>query len=117
VSDVLEKNDATQTANGLLPLLKEYTNRLRSIREESQTLEEAIAHGKGVNAKKELDNLRFEFYRLVPAANDLARQGSQLVEHAKLDTVTKVELSLRVAEFEGALNRTRSRLLDNAVAK
>jgi hypothetical protein len=50
-----------------------------------------------------MKNLEEEFQNLKPALSDLARQASQYVEHGDLDAATRIELRLRLAEFESAL--------------
>jgi hypothetical protein len=44
------------------------------------------------------------YFSIHPAFLDLARTASSYIEHGKIDSVTRLELALRLAEFEGALS-------------
>ena len=97
-------------AAGLVPLLKEYTQRLQEISTNARKMQRRYARARlgtqraaqarrtGLNApaptkeqqlaaqdtQADFDSLRFAFNRLLPSGNDLSRQASQLIEHGKL---------------------------------
>lgn len=133
--------DPQAVAAGLVPLLREYAQRLVEIGTTARRIQRL--HGKARLGKQQLaaeakrvglaapkrghtqleeqelaaqraqadfDSLRFAFHRLLPSSTDLSRQASQLVEHGKLEPVTRIELSLRLADFEAALRRAQQRI-------
>lgn len=132
--------DPQTVAAGLVPLLKEYAQKLVEIGADARQLQqlygearldkqqlavEARSHGLAApkqdarlekqqlaaqRAQADFENLRFAFNRLLPSGTDLARQASQLVEHGKLEPVTRIELALRLADFESALRQTQQRI-------
>jgi hypothetical protein len=130
--------DPQTVASGLVPLLKEYAQRLAEIGTSARRLQriyakaqidvqqaiEARRRGHNVptldtqiekqqpaqRAKADFENLRFTFNRLLPSTTDLSRQASQLVEHGKLEPVTRLELALRLADFESALRQAQQRI-------
>ncbi|MGF1580356.1 MAG: hypothetical protein ACFCD0_13420 [Gemmataceae bacterium] len=63
----------------LIELLQEYTEKFRNV-----TADEAVS--------------------MRGPATELARYTSQLIEHAELEMLAKLELRLRLAEFENATN-------------
>lgn len=92
----------------VIPLLKEYLEKFRSISDEAQRIREGAAE-QGIDVeKKRLMRLNHEFLqqlfsRIRPAATQLAREVSQKIEHGNLDELDRVELMLRLAEFEAIL--------------
>ena len=114
-----EEHDLARSAARLSALLKEYTKKLRDlsaqVREVQNRYTQALEdHGAAphllARAKSDFDAIRFGYQRLSSAANDLARQASQMVEHGKLEIITRLELSLRAAEFEAALREAQQRV-------
>jgi hypothetical protein len=99
----------TDLATGLIPLLKEYSAKvaaviaelrqisLRAIRTDSR-MDEGRARQYRLSR---IQQLREQFQRLRPAANDLIRRASQLVEYGNVAEPVNIELRLRLAEFEG----------------
>lgn len=96
-------------AEGLIPLLKEFTQKLGNIGKEAQELMMQLATRGGffghstdlVALRQRL--LRDSFKQLRPAATQLAQHVSQLVEHGGLEDLTRLELRLRLAEYEATL--------------
>jgi hypothetical protein len=86
----------------VIPLLKEYHEKLAIMRTEAGRIKEDRRRGdvKGIMDSYEL---RDRFSSLKPAAVSLARHVSQRLEHGDLDEMDKLELTLRLAEFEHAL--------------
>src|SRR6266851_4028419 len=66
----------------LIALLNEYTDKLNRLGDDGQP------------ARREILN------RLSPVAQQLARFASQKIEHEGLDELMRLELQLRLAEFE-----------------
>jgi hypothetical protein len=109
-----DQESAQDLATKLLPLLKEYRKKLRLQSKQGRVLQgqssEAKFKGqKGAPASVQFDyeSLRWRHLRLATPAQDLIRQASQLVQHGKLNTATRMELSLRLAEFEAALQEAQ----------
>jgi hypothetical protein len=117
MSPTEQKNDAQTIAVGLLPLLKEYTKKLRKLSAQGRQIQAIFADPVGstvgpgpaaaVRFRHDFQRLHNGFYRLLTPATDLARQVSQLVAHGRVETVTLLELSLRLAEFENALREAQ----------
>jgi hypothetical protein len=88
-------------------LMKEYTEKLRQI--------SASAHGlrgawethrrsdQGGDVRAAHDSLSSLYRKLSSPAGDLARAVSQMIEHGDLEDLSRLELRLRLAEFEHAL--------------
>jgi hypothetical protein len=97
-----------QYAARVIPLLKEYLEKFRSISEEAQKIRESAAEKSIDKEKKRIlrlnhDLLQQLFTRINPPATQLAREVSQKIEHGNLDELDRVELMLRLAEFEASL--------------
>ncbi len=112
-----EEHEIVRTAARISALLKEYTKKLREmssqLREVQSLRSEAMKLRRPDEARRaegDYQTMRFGYLRLLTAANDLARQASQMVEHAKLETVARLELALRTAEFEAALHEAQQRV-------
>ncbi len=91
----------------LIPLLKEYTRKFKSIARTAHSYWEE-ANTRSADAKRkvfraEYKALRDLVQRLKPPATTLASHASQLLVHASLEVLNRIELSLRLAEFEGAI--------------
>lgn len=117
MSMVEEQNEAQRMASRLTPLLKEYTEKLRELSGELRTIQKSydmqqVSPKAFTRLRLDFDAKRFSYNRLSPAANDLIRQASQLVEHGKVETVTRLELALRLAEFEVAFREAQQRITD-----
>jgi hypothetical protein len=110
------EHDAQEVAERLSPLIKEYTQKILALNGKLQVTQheqfkivDRSPAAKQLTAQ-EFNMWRFSFLRLQTAVNDLIRQTSQFVEHGKLKLSTKLELSLRLAELEGAMHEAQNRL-------
>ena len=97
-----------QYAARVTPLLKEYLEKFRSIAEEAKRSREEITKVEFNAEQKRLVRLNYEaltqlYQRIRPPATELAREVSQRIEHGRLDELDRVELMLRLAEFEASL--------------
>lgn len=113
------ENELQEVGLRLAPLLKEYAEKVLQLSDAIRTLQDNhsdLKNGPKVpvageaKIRLEFGNLEFRAKRLVTPAEDLCRHVSQFVEHGKLDLPTRLELSLRLAELEGALHALRRRL-------
>jgi hypothetical protein len=104
-------------ADTVLALMKEYEQKLRTL---VHRFREIQGDRKSVNptkSREEADRalrLQIEYEevgatvrRLVHPMEDLARHASALSEHGRVDRVTRLELRLRSAEIETAIERAR----------
>ena len=89
-------------------LFREYGARLDSIRADLENLRE-----RHQNEEIELAYVREQivlelsaYERLNPALVNFARRVSQQLEHGDVDEVTNLELQLRLADFEGNIEKT-----------
>lgn len=91
-----------------IALLKEYREKFESVSNQLFAIQEAGTDEKLDSDKRHI--LRFKHSSLAqlnnsirPAATQLAREVSQRIEHGDLDELDRVELRLRLAEFEHSL--------------
>ncbi len=115
MSETVAKPRPDSYGRRAVPLLKEYSQRLqelgRAIRQARNDLEaERTGTARWNSLQSEFFSLKQLFLRLKPAAVKLAQNVSQHVEHAKMNDLTRLELSLRLAEFEHALLGTEQLL-------
>ena len=119
IADAVESGETTprdgvpkQFAKKVKALLIEYTEKFNRARREILELRREVGElGKGSikrdprieNWTKEIKDLELLAVSLSSAGAKLARHVSQYVEHGKLDDLTKLELTLRLVEFEGAM--------------
>ena len=82
--------------DSLMALLTEYTEKLNSI---------ADIAALGTMRRMDRETL---FQKLIPPAQELARFASQQIEFKGLDELRRLELRLRLAEFEAALRSAKS---------
>lgn len=97
-----------QFAARAIPLLKEYLEKFRAIAEEAKSIREVITKAKFNAEEKQLVHLNYDvltqlYQRIRPPATQLAREVSQKIEHGNLEELDRVELMLRLAEFEASL--------------
>lgn len=89
-------------------LLKEYGQKLNDLLREARRVQKEIDANSGffgsgpVSLRKELDLVKDLFARLQWASEKLIRQVSARIEHGRLSDLSRVELSLRLGEFEHA---------------
>jgi hypothetical protein len=104
-------------AEAVAELMKEYDQKLRNFLGRFRTIE---SERKQLCVKKdresadriaelvqEREEIIDSVHRLLFPAEELARHASAIAEHARVDRVTQLELRLRAAEFETAIERTR----------
>lgn len=95
----------------VMELLQEYQKKLiDSIKSANEFQVLAKSHrGADVDAQNAARNqlivLKKWFIKIRPPATDLARHASTMIEGVKLKRLTNLELRLRLAEFEAALER------------
>jgi len=104
MSTVVEVPEATEAAKQLVQLSKEYTQKLKDLKESAYSipLKGVDVKSNGPRALRVKDVKSYLQY-LRPAAEQLARQASQLVQHGAINDTTRLELRLRLAELEHAL--------------
>jgi hypothetical protein len=86
----------------VIPLLKEYTEKLNGIKMEANKLRRPTSTGVSLDHRV-WNDLQTKLQALTPPAKSLAQHVSQKLEHGALDEVDRLELWLRLAEFEHAL--------------
>ena len=94
----VEKQKSVDSST-LITLLNEYTKKLTMY---SSQLKPPF------NSRSEFS--KSSYLKLLSAATKLASYTSQLIEHASLDDITRYELTLRLAEFEIALDEFEGQL-------
>lgn len=97
-----------QFVKRVIPLLKEYREKFDGIADKAQEIRQVVAKERLDNENKRLLKLKYDILtqfqrRISPPATELAREVSQRIEHGELDELDRVELMLRLAEFEHAL--------------
>ena len=102
-----------QFADAIIPLLKEFGDKVKSLGEAADGLHTKFASnhlfwvGSGNKLlDQRLHLLREDWKHLKPPIVKLAQHASQQLEHGGLDDVTQLELMLRLAEFESAIRST-----------
>ena len=88
-------------AEKLTGLLKEYTAKLQQMRERAFAYQ--LDRRKGIPRDYEVQAWQMERIRLADPLGELARHTSQIIEHAGIDETTRVELRIRLAELELAM--------------
>ena len=94
---------ATEAAQRLLPLLKEYAAKVAALSERgSVVLEQLVPNSREVYHPSALEAGRLICLHetLEKPVTDLAREASGLVEHAALEHYLRAELKLRLDELE-----------------
>lgn len=91
-----------------VPLLREYHQKLVGLKEQLRSLKEAAQASKYADdtvriVVAEYRALQQLFKRTRPAAQDLARQVSGMIDQGKVTPLERAELKLRLAEFESIL--------------
>lgn len=92
----------TEHAEKLLPLLKEYADKLRHLVERSADLTVQMSQGTATSGPLAPEAVRLicMFDTLVNPVTDLCRTASGLLEHAALESSLWAELKLRLDETE-----------------
>lgn len=96
-------------ATTALPLLREYSEKMESIRQQLRVLKELevkMAYAKDTEhiIVAELNVIDQFLKRFKPAALDLSRQVSGMIDQGQVTPLERVEMKLRLAEFESLLN-------------
>jgi hypothetical protein len=107
MSSVDTSPEAKTFAKTIIPLMKEYTkvfsdsvNRAYQIIEKVSIDEDRRKHD---ILEAECDRIGILLKTLSPPMKELASQVSQQIEHGKLDPLLRLELRLRLAELESAI--------------
>jgi len=105
------KDVGEQFVRAAVPLMKEYTEKLEKIVKEAESLQQAFTKTppKGEHqtrrAQEQLSRIEERASRLSSAVDELNRRVSQMIEQGQLDSeLQRVELKLRLAELENAMN-------------
>ena len=100
-------------AKTVIPLMKEFGNKLNLLADHALELRQSF-DAADTSDKRPLLFLQRKyainwqrFDALEPAVMNLARNVSQMIEHGDLDDLTRLELQLRLAEFEDSIRSTR----------
>jgi hypothetical protein len=94
---------AERQAATLISLLKEYTDKLNQLRARARAFMTPSALAKLDAKSVELERISFqdEHLRLIPALDQLMRESARMIEHGVIDDITRLEMEVRLAEFEG----------------
>ncbi|AWM39206.1 hypothetical protein GobsT_25010 [Gemmata obscuriglobus] len=92
----------------VVPLLREYQQKMSSIHTQLRDLKEAATkslYGKETQrvVAAEFQAVKVFLDRFRPAARGLAQQVSGMIDQGRLTPLERAELQLRLAEFESAL--------------
>lgn len=98
--------DIGQFVTRVLPLLREYNDYLNKFRAESRELNSFNPKKPREFEHDEHMMLQQRFERMRPVLVKLAHSVSQFIEHANMPPSIRLELELRLAEFEGNLEAT-----------
>lgn len=103
------KDAGGQFVRAVVPLMKEYTEKLERIVKRADSLQQEFSKTppkgdeKKRRAQDQLLRIHDQASRLASAVNELNRRVSQMIEHGQLDSeLDRVELKLRLAELENA---------------
>ena len=91
------------------PLLREYAEKFRRIREEARQLRDP--KGAGPFSPQEFSAMQHGFHGLHNAARQAAEEVSQRIDHSDFEDVEQIELKLRLAELEFELDATMATIL------
>jgi hypothetical protein len=114
-----ELEDTTSFAVRAIPLLKEYTSKLKALIDQTHAV---LAQSTGTIwpiSSAVLGQRKHNFTQmkyLLPPSQELARRVSGMIAHGKLTDFERTELTIRLAEFEGNLI-TIQHLLDTFTYK
>jgi hypothetical protein len=106
MSNAVTSSSAESFADRAIPLLKEYGEKLAAMSAEARALPTPTPSMPPRDQQIRMiehQDLRLKLQKIRPAAQSLARHVSQRVEHGSLEELEKLELTLRLAEFEYAL--------------
>jgi hypothetical protein len=108
MTDVTTESPVRLEREAVIPLLKEYTEKLKRISEQAQQLIKnkprgLFAGGMPPESRAEHESLKDLLQMLSPPAKQLAEHVSQQIEFGSLDLLENIELKMRLVEFENAL--------------
>lgn len=124
MTQLATESPLAEQAGAVILLLKEYTEKLHDIIQQAQRLRRQAQRLRELPPRSqspaEKNRLAVEFNvlqqllnRLRPPMTRLAQHVSPMVEHGKMDEVARLELRLRLAEFEHILASTNQLLAAN----
>lgn len=88
------------------PLLRELTSEIDQLRKEGQALRDKLQStlsSEGEYIRHKIQALYNAFLVRRVSYEKFARQVSQQIEHSNLDEIGKMELEVRLRQFEGAM--------------
>lgn len=105
-----------------IPLLKEYTEKLKEIIQQAQGLRNHMRGAVmvlplGADTREAKTEMLHRWKYLKPPTEELARQMSAMLEEGRIDGLNKVQLWLRLSEFEHYLLMAREAMDKLATAK
>ncbi len=106
--DTMTDEPRTHFSPTAIRLLREYTNKLLELTEEAARIPDEIATSRQITEKlgrvaARRDRIVDQFNHVSPPAMELARLVSGQIEDGVLEPIERVELRLRLAEFETRL--------------
>ena len=128
MSDQANEAVSRELREKAIPLLEEYRAKLAAIADQAResgrklkpltereqnsiTTQEMNKLRREITSQKfELMNLREAFVRLQVPASQLAQYISQRITHAAVEELLRIELRLRLAEFEAAIARAQQNI-------
>jgi hypothetical protein len=94
-----------RSARAILDLLKEYTRKIVQKIDRVNNVTSRDPMAIGVARERELEDLRRYHSNMRSAFHALGQSASQMLEISELEVATRIELRLRLAEFEHAKHR------------
>ncbi|MCH8829211.1 MAG: hypothetical protein IID45_06495 [Planctomycetes bacterium] len=108
------KDVGEQFVRAVVPLLKEYTEKLEQIVQQADSIHKSLSktsHWEEYQirrARRQLQGMKKRASRLSPPVNDLNRRVSQMIANGRLDSeLDRLELKLRLAELENAMDAAK----------
>ena len=109
VKTEINKDSGEQFVLAVIPLMKEYTQKLELIVQQADSLHESFLKAmpgtehQMRRVQRQLQGMSVRASRLSSPVIELNRRVSQMIEHGQLDSeLDRVELKLRLAELENA---------------
>jgi hypothetical protein len=110
--DIESENLASPFVMSAIPLLKEYTEKLSTLSEDTASIYDKLYHplpGLSLRAGdleqnlSKIVRLRMRLQYLIPATTDLARAVSGMIKNGRLTDIERMELQIRLAELESLI--------------
>jgi hypothetical protein len=115
---------STATANGTaqvefasaaIPLLKEYTSKFETLAKEAREMTTRMGQvQRGDQLVFDKKQLQMQLKYLLPPATALARMVSGMVANGKVTDIERIELQIRLAEFEAAMEMAETQAREMA---